>query len=110
MKITTVEYRRLVTGPGYNNTTVGATATVDANETPEDALNHLMAWVYRQYEQGRADETARAAVTRFDEAIADRKAELARLDNELKETRKYWRETVVPFLQSLNLDPDHVPF
>jgi hypothetical protein len=48
MKIETVTYRKLVSGPGYNNKAVEATAAVEKGETPEDALLGLTAWVHAQ--------------------------------------------------------------
>jgi hypothetical protein len=48
MKITQVSFRKLVTGPGYNNRSVGAEAAVEEGETAEDAMLKLTAWVNGQ--------------------------------------------------------------
>jgi len=48
-RITQVEYRELVTGPGYNNTTIGATAEVREDESPERALVALEVWVRGEF-------------------------------------------------------------
>lgn len=45
MKITQVEYRRLVSLEEYSNVTVGATAEVGDDESASVALNNLRAWV-----------------------------------------------------------------
>lgn len=48
MKITSISYRCLRTGPGYNNTAVEAHATLDEGEAPERALADLRFWVDKQ--------------------------------------------------------------
>lgn len=48
MKITTVRYRKLVTGSGYNNQAVEAEAEVGKGEKPEDVLLELALWVRGQ--------------------------------------------------------------
>lgn len=45
MKVTTVEYRKLVSHGQYENTSIGATAVVDSDETPPEALSALQGWV-----------------------------------------------------------------
>lgn len=45
MSITTVEYRRLVSHGNYENTTIGAERSVEAEETPAEALRFLKEWV-----------------------------------------------------------------
>lgn len=45
MKITQVEYRQLVSHGNFNNSTVGAVATVEAGEGPTDVLDTLRRWV-----------------------------------------------------------------
>lgn len=49
MKIQTVTYSRLVSGPGYSNTTIGATAILETQDTPESALAQIEAWVGEQH-------------------------------------------------------------
>lgn len=48
-RIVQVEYRELVTGPGYNNTTIGAFAVVKEGELPERTLSELEGWVQFQF-------------------------------------------------------------
>jgi hypothetical protein len=48
VQITTVRYRKLVSGPGYENKAVEAEAIVEHGETPEDALLQLSDWVHCQ--------------------------------------------------------------
>jgi hypothetical protein len=45
MKIVQVEYRRLRTFGSYENETVGATAQVGEEETPEQAIETVRQWV-----------------------------------------------------------------
>ncbi len=47
MKIIEVEYSELVS-EGFNNHKIGACATVNENETPQDVLNTLKRWVWEQ--------------------------------------------------------------
>lgn len=52
MRITSVEFRKLVSTGDYNNVTIGATAVPDATEeeaqSPESALAELRSWVDAQ--------------------------------------------------------------
>lgn len=54
MKFQTVTFSRLVSGPGYTNTTIGATAILESSDSPESALAQLEAWVSDQF--GRRQE------------------------------------------------------
>lgn len=49
MKIKTVTFRRLVSGPGFSNTAIEATAEVEPAETAELAFGRLCAWVAEQH-------------------------------------------------------------
>jgi hypothetical protein len=56
MKITTISYQRTIpTGP-YENVKIGGEATVDADETPEDAMKELSAWVKKCYDGMNTEE------------------------------------------------------
>ena len=59
MKVTTVEYRKLVSHGQYENTSIGATAVVDSDETPPEALSAL---------QGRVDAELLRRVTSTQDA------------------------------------------
>lgn len=48
MKITTLSFRQLRSGPGYEHRAVEATAILEDGETPEEALDDLQQWVARQ--------------------------------------------------------------
>lgn len=48
MKITTVRYRKLITGSGYNNQAVEAEAIVGEGENAADVLLELSSWVKNQ--------------------------------------------------------------
>lgn len=51
MKITEISYRSLRTGRGYNNTAVEARAEIGSDQTPEEALADLRAWVDQQVDE-----------------------------------------------------------
>lgn len=48
MRITSVTFRELISGPGYQNKAIEAAASVEKGETPEDALFALAQWVKAQ--------------------------------------------------------------
>lgn len=48
MRITTVRYRKLISGPGFENKAIEAEAAIEPGETPEDALLALSNWVHCQ--------------------------------------------------------------
>lgn len=50
MIITSVRYRKLITGPGYSHQAVEAEATVMDGDVPEDILLELSMWVRAQVE------------------------------------------------------------
>jgi len=56
VRIQTVEYRRLSTHDGYNNTTIGAVAAIVGDETPEDVLTNLREWVDNRFAMLLGDE------------------------------------------------------
>jgi hypothetical protein len=58
VKITTVRYRKLVPGPGYENKAVEAEVMVDPGQTPEDALLLLVDWVTAQMNGGATTDLA----------------------------------------------------
>jgi len=45
VKVTTVEYRKLISHGQYENTSIGATAIVEGDETPARALADLQGWI-----------------------------------------------------------------
>ncbi len=48
MKITAVRVSKLVSGPGYNNTSVAAEAIVEKGDNPETVHSELCQWVDKQ--------------------------------------------------------------
>jgi hypothetical protein len=112
MRITTVEYRKLISGPGYNNTTIGAVATVEADETPEEALHRLATWVQDRHAGESAQEQARIDRENVDSDIEYRRREVSDIEQQIQEKRDYWYKKVLPFVKqlALNDDSDEVPF
>lgn len=52
MKITSVRYRKLITGEHYSNRAVEAEATVEEGQDPESVLLELSNWVHGQLGEG----------------------------------------------------------
>lgn len=94
MRITSVRYRKLVTGSNYSNQAVEAEAAVSDDETPEDALLKLSCWVRAQLEGTSPvttdPETLRSEVEflhrqhqQMRGAVAAREAEVRKLKEEI---------------------------
>lgn len=82
MKITSISYRALRTGRGYNNAAVEAHAQIDADDDPIRALEELKFWVEKRLD----------ASLELDDAYADLasvrgRVELAKRDAERIEQR-----------------------
>ncbi len=96
MRITQVEYRRLVTTAEYSNTTVGATATVDEGQTPEGALTEVREWVNAQL-AAEAGQSERA--NRLRQREVDGEARLRGIRSRLDGLRRQW-EQAAPILEA----------
>jgi hypothetical protein len=100
MKITQVHYQKLVNLGDYQNERVGAWATVEDGEAPEEALATLTAWVEEQAETRHSQEdeiqTARGIIAGLD----DQKRSLTRETQEMRET---WRKGRA-FLKAIGLE------
>jgi len=96
MKMTQVEYRKLVTHGDYQNTTIGATALVGEGDTGAETLDALRAWVTDglQTETGGTDRVRALRDQEYE--IAQRIGEARR---QLDRLRRQW-EQVVPILEA----------
>ena len=74
MKITKVRYSKLISDQYYNNTSCGAEAEVNEDQTPEEAFTELAYWV-----NDRLGE-----MTLSKEKIDDLKMEIGNLEGEKK--------------------------
>ncbi len=85
MKIQTVTFSRLVSGPSFSNTTISATATLDAEEAPENALAELETWVGYQHELRRktSDELYQA-----DQTLWDARSQLGKLTSQIEAAKE----------------------
>lgn len=83
--IVEVEYRELVTGPGYNNTTIGATARVAEGAHPEQTLAELHGWVKGEF--GRLGRE-REGHKRLSAAVAELRVEGRRLERAITARRR----------------------
>lgn len=90
MKITAVEYSRLLTHGNYENTKVGLSATVEDGDTPEIVLGHLRQWVAGKL----ADEIA-VPKERVDarQELADLIRERRALEAKVEQARKSWEKS-----------------
>lgn len=102
MKIVTVEYRELRTTHGYNNKTVGAVASVDPDQQPQEALAELQAWVVGQFD----DEHKRIELR---QAISDLEWQHENAERKVALVNRKW-DAYVAFLTKLGIDrPEEIP-
>jgi predicted trehalose synthase len=111
MQITQVHYQHLVNLGDYENERVGAWGNVDPNETPQEALELLKAWVE---EQVGAVRRARTSLEDLNERIYQSNADLRRIQGDLELAQKRW-DKARSFLTALNLPlpqryEDDIPF
>lgn len=100
MKIQTVTFSRLVSGPGYSNTTIGATAILETQDTPEAALAQVERWVNDEF--GRRDEQGYAARNaNFDLVTAQQ--QLMVVQDQLEVAQRRW-EAVKTLSEALGVD------
>lgn len=103
MKIQTIEYRRLKTGPGYTNETVGATAILEPDDIPVEVLNALRGWVNLQL-------GIREDIDALAQRTSDARWELERVNREIEQAKERWAK-VFDFMERHNLTvPDEIPF
>lgn len=113
MEIQSVTYSRLVSGPGYSNTTIGATAILESSDTAETALEQLEAWVGEQH--ASRDTTGQVVAT-----LEAERWELQRKNNallsEIKDAQRRY-EAIKRLSEALGIDLlarvsdlDDVPF
>lgn len=121
MRITTVTYRELVSGPGYHHRAFEATASVDAGESPERALAELVTWVrQRHVGLGERDERVTGLLEderRLEAAITHQQRKLQALEDRFRmmtwwsfwraELRRRWRVRLTRWRLRLE---DDVPF
>lgn len=96
MRITQVDYRRLVTTTEDSNTTVGATVTVDEGQTPEGALREVREWVNAQLaaEVGQSERVERLRQREY-----DGEARIRDVRSRLDGLRRRW-EQAAPILEA----------
>lgn len=100
MKIQTVTYSSLVSGPGYSNRTIAATGTVDEGEAPENALAALESWVVYQHNLRRKTEDEIAAL---DHDFWEKRAELRSIEDKIAAATKRF-EAVKVISKALGVD------
>lgn len=102
MRIRTVEYRRLRTFGGYQNETIGATADVAEDETPEAALLSLRQWV----DMSLGDESERRELER---RISELRFQADNYERRIKGAEERW-QAILGFLQKLGIErPADIP-
>jgi hypothetical protein len=89
--ITSVTYRKLVTGPSFSNQAVEATAQVLDGDSPEDVLLQLSQWVKSQLGEGSAvmndPETLRLEVNHLHNQRQQLRGAIAGAEAELRKVR-----------------------
>lgn len=100
MKITQITYSRLVSGPGYSNTTIGATANLEPEDSPEYALQQLENWVDKEFNER---EQARQRVYDEEQQVYRINRDIDTLDAKLNQARERW-ETVKVVSAKLGID------
>ena len=100
MNITQVHYQKLASLGNYENERIGAWATVEEGQTPDESLATLIAWVEEQGQQrtGQEEEVARGQV-----AIQRLESVRHTLEREITEMRETWRKARA-FLQTVGLE------
>jgi hypothetical protein len=106
MEIISVEYRRLISLPEYENVSVGGTARVEIGETADQALSKLSAWVESKISLHVAEQDEKREV-------AQKGRELMEIERRVGEAEKRWNKAKT-FLERLGLklpreyyDPSH---
>ena len=100
MKIQTVTYSRLVSGPGYSNQTIGATAILESFDTPSTALEQLERWVNDEY--GKREEQG-IALRNANHDLYETQVQLNRTRSELETAQARW-EAVKRLSERLGVD------
>ncbi len=109
MQIKKVEYRRLVSGPGFNNESIGAVAEV-GEEGEDAALDRLKDWVDEKFSERRLDEKTRDDIARMESQVRNLQYEQERLERKIAGARETWNRAL-DFLQVHRLDkPIDIPF
>lgn len=99
MNITQVHYQKPVSLGNYENERIGAWAMVEDGETPEGALETLIAWVE---ERGATRASQEDEIVRGHAAIEAHRRDKARLEREVEQMRAVW-ERGKTFLERLGL-------
>jgi hypothetical protein len=113
VKIQTVTYSRLVSGPGYSNQTIGATAVLEPEDSPEAALTQLERWVNDEF--GQREQLAIDARNASYE-LSQAQHQLMVIADQLEVAQRRW-EAVKKLSEALGVDLhskiatlDEVPF
>ncbi len=102
VKILTVEYRELRTGSGYNNTTIGAVAEVNADSDPQATLAELQVWVSKQF----GHDSRRSELK---EKIADLEWQHENAERRIALVNRKW-DAYVAFMAKLGIErPEDIP-
>lgn len=114
MKITTVSYSRLVSGDNYSNQTIGATANLETQDTPQAALAQLEAWVGEQFQRRRDEAEERQGLVSHRWALEN---EIGVLEGRLETAQRRWQalqdlsaKLGVDLYTRFKIELDDVPF
>jgi len=97
MKIRTVSFEKLTSFGNYENETIGVGATIDEDETPEEALKGAISFVEAQVEK-RAEMRGEVSSLRLELwALNNKKSDLRREIQELREAFEENRDMMERF-------------
>lgn len=91
MRIISVRVRKLVSGPGYNNTAVEAEAVVVGDESPEEVHENLTAWVEGRIRGEREAAEIRASRSELYREVGELERRRDNLRGEIDANRKLIR-------------------
>jgi len=109
MKVTTIEYRKLVSHGQYENTSIGATAIVESDETPPEALSALQGWVdaelLRRVTSTRDAQDARSHLYDLQGQVAAKADDLRRMGAKYAEAKRILEKHGIEVEQTDVFDP-----
>jgi len=109
MKVTTVEYRKIISHGQYENTSIGATAIVDSDETPPEALSALQGWVdaelLRRVTSTREAQEVRSHLYDLQGQVAAKADDLRRMGAKYAEAKRILEKHGVEVEQTDVFDP-----
>lgn len=108
MKVTTIEYGEVVSGPDYSNKKIAARCEIDPGEKPEDAFTNLVYWVREQFFKIGINPPE---IQEVEDKLRSRQAHLDQLERELVQMKRRWKDAC-EFLEKhgVKVPENEIPF